>query len=147
MSQEIPMFTKQAITKKLNVPSGQMWEAISKIGRLDVWFPFIETCKVEGDGPGALRYMTIADKGGDIKDTIEEVDSKNMKLIYLRPISPFPVSYYKGTVEVFTSYDGLGIVVWTIDFESKPEDSASVAELVQGAISAGIDGMEIDLMK
>ncbi|TAK61520.1 SRPBCC family protein [Methylobacter sp.] len=140
------MLTKQAITKKLNVPSEKVWEAISKIGRLDVWFPFIETCKVEGNGPGALRYMTIVDGGGDIKDTIEEIDSKNMKLIYLRPISPFPVTYYKGTVEVFTSYDGLGIVVWTIDFESKPEDSASVAELVQGAISAGIDGMEKDLM-
>lgn len=140
------MLTKQAITKKLNVPSEKVWEAISKIGRLDVWFPFIETCKVEGNGPGALRYMTIVDGGGDIKDTIEEIDSKNMKLIYLRPISPFPVTYYKGTVEVFTSYDGLGIVVWTIDFESKPEDSASVAELVQGAISAGINGMEKDLM-
>jgi len=141
------MFTKQAITKKLNVPSEKVWEAISKIGRLDVWFPFIETCKVEGDGPGALRYMTIADGGGDIKDTIEEIDPKKMKLIYLRPISPFPVTYYKGTVEVFTSYDGLGIVVWTIDFESKPEDSASVAEIIQSAISAGIDGMEKDLMK
>jgi uncharacterized protein YndB with AHSA1/START domain len=141
------MFTKQAITKKLNVPSEKVWEAISKIGRLDVWFPFIETCKVEGDGPGALRYMTLADGGGDIKDTIEEIDPKKMKLIYLRPISPFPVTYYKGTVEVFTSYDGLGIVVWTIDFESKPEDSASVAEIIQSAISAGIDGMEKDLMK
>jgi len=141
------MFTKQAITKKLNVPSEKIWEAISKIGRLDVWFPFIETCKVEGDGPGALRYMTIADGGGDIKDTIEEIDPKKMKLIYLRPISPFPVTYYKGTVEVFTSYDGLGIVVWTIDFESKPEDSVSVAEIIQSAISAGIDGMEKDLMK
>ncbi|MGZ8172382.1 MULTISPECIES: SRPBCC family protein [Methylobacter] len=141
------MFTKQAITKKLNVPSEKVWEAISKIGRLDVWFPFIETCKVEGDGPGALRYMTIADGGGDIKDTIEEIDPKKMKLIYLRPISPFPVTYYKGTVEVFTSYDGLGIVVWTIDFESKPEDSVSVAEIIQSAISAGIDGMEKDLMK
>lgn len=31
------------------------------------------------------------------------------------------------------------------DFESEPEDAASVAELVRGAISAGIDGMEKDL--
>ena len=140
------MFAKQAITKKLNVPSEKVWEAISKIGRLDVWFPIIETCKVEGDGPGALRYMTVAG-GGDIKDTIEQIDSRDMKLVYLRPISPFPVTYYKGTVEVFKSYDGDGIVAWTIDFESKPEDSASVADMVQGAISAGIDGMEKDLLK
>ncbi|MGZ5052668.1 MAG: SRPBCC family protein [Methylobacter sp.] len=139
------MLTKQPITKKLNVPAEAVWAAIRNIGRLDVWFPFIETCTVEGEGAGALRYMTIANGGGDIKDTIEEIDDSNMRLVYLRPVSPFPVSYYRGTVEVFKSYDGLGIVVWTIDFESTPEDAASVAELVHGAISQGIDGMEKDL--
>jgi hypothetical protein len=138
---------KQPITKKLNVPAEKVWDAIAKIGRLDVWFPFIETCRVEGYGPGALRYMTIADNGGDIKDTIEEIDSKNKKLVYLRPVSPFPVTYYRGTVEVFKCYDGNGLVAWTIDFESKPEDSASVSEIVLGAIGAGIDGMEKDLLK
>lgn len=140
------MLTKQPITKKLNVPAETVWDAIRKIGRLDVWFPFIETCRVEGDGPGALRYMTVANDGGDIKDTIEEIDDENMKLVYLRPVSPFPVTHYKGTVEVFKSYDGLGIVAWTIDFESQPEDAASVANIVYSAISAGIDGMEKDLL-
>ncbi|MGR9012812.1 MAG: SRPBCC family protein [Gammaproteobacteria bacterium] len=138
------MMTKQPIIKKLNVPADVVWSAIRKIGRLDVWFPIIETCRVDGDGPGALRYMTLSD-GSEIKDTIEKIDDTNMKLVYLRPISPFPVTYYKGTVEVFKSYDGLGIVVWTIDFESVPENSVSVAELVKGAISDGIDGMEKDL--
>jgi len=133
--------TKQPIVKKLNVPADTVWAAIRKIGKLDVWFPIIETCRVEGEGAGASRYMTIAG-GGDIKDTIEEIDDASMKLVYLRPISPFPVTYYKGTVEVFKSYDGLGVVAWTIDFESAPENSASVAELVRGAISDGIDGME-----
>jgi hypothetical protein len=136
--------TKQAITKKLNVPADVVWRAIRKIGRLDVWFPIIETCSVEGEGQGALRHMTLAG-GGEIKDSIEEVDDANKRLTYLRPLSPFPVSHYKGTVEVFTSYDGLGVVVWTIDFESTPEDAPAVAELVRGAISAGIDGMEKDL--
>lgn len=138
------MMTKQPIVKKLNVPADVIWKAIRSIGRLDVWFPFIETCRVEGEGAGALRYMTIAG-GGDIKDTIEEIDDVNMRLVYLRPVSPFPMTYYKGTVEVFKSYDGLGIVAWTIDFESTPDNSASVAALVKGAISDGIDGMEKDL--
>ena len=138
------MTTKQPITKKLNVRADVVWEAIRKIGRLDVWFPIIETCRVEGEGQGALRYMTLAG-GGEIKDIIEEIDDINMRLVYLRPVSPFPVTYYKGTVEVFKSYDGLGVVAWTIDFESQPEDAASVAELVRGAISDGIDGMEKDL--
>ncbi len=141
------MTHKQPITKKLNVPADVVWQAIRNIGRLDVWFPIIESCRVEGEGQGALRYMTIVNGGGEIKDTIEEIDDANRRLVYLRPISPFPVSYYQGTVEVFTSYDGLGIVVWTIEFESKPEDVASVAELVHDAISAGLEGMEKDLQR
>jgi hypothetical protein len=140
------MMTKQPITKKLIVPAEAVWNAIRNIGRLDVWFPLIETCRVEGEGQGALRYMSIANSGGEIKDTIETIDDANWRLVYLRPVSPFPVSYYQGTVEVFQSYDGFGVLVWTIDFESKPEDAAAVAELVQSAISAGIDGMETDLL-
>ena len=139
------MFTKQAITKKLNVPAAAVWEAIRGIGRLDVWFPIIETCRVEGEGAGASRYMILVG-GGEIEDVIEEIDEPCMKLVYLRPISPFPVSSYLGTVEIFESYDGMGVVVWTIDFESRPDDAAAVAELVRTAIGDGIDGMEKDLM-
>jgi sugar phosphate isomerase/epimerase len=39
----------------------------------------------------------------------------------------------------------MAVIVWTIDFESDPENSVPVAELLKGAISAGIDGMEKDL--
>jgi len=140
------MMTKQPITKKLGVPADRAWQAIRSIGRLDVWFPIIETCRVEGEGPGARRYMTIVDGGGDIQDTIESIDDGRRRLVYSRPVSPFPVSAYKGTVEVFTSYDGLAVVAWTIDFESRPEDAAAVAALVHGAIGAGLDGMEKDLL-
>jgi hypothetical protein len=139
------MMTKQPITRKLAVPAEKAWQAIRGVGRLDVWFPIIETCRVEGEGPGARRYMTIVDGGGEIHDTIESIDDDTRRLVYSRPVSPFPVSSYKGTVEVFTSYDGLAVVVWTIDFESRPEDAAAVAELVHGAIGAGLDGMEKDL--
>lgn len=137
--------TKQTITKKLHVPVEKVWAAIRGIGGLDTWFPIIDTCRVDGTGPGAIRYMTLAG-GGEIKDTIESIDDAAMRLVYLRPVSPFPVSFYQGTVEVFRSYDGFGIVVWTIDFESRPEDAAAVAELVRGAITAGIDGMEQALL-
>jgi hypothetical protein len=140
------MLTKQPITKKLGVPADRAWQAIRSIGRLDVWFPIIETCRVDGQGPGARRYMTIIDGGGEIQDTIESIDDDLRRLVYSRPVSPFPVSSYTGTVEVFTSYDGLGVVTWTIDFESRPEDAAAVAELVHGAIAAGLNGMEKDLL-
>ena len=138
------MHTKQAITKKLNVPAEKAWQAIRNIGRLDVWFPIINTCQVEGKGVGAHRHMTL--EGGQITDLIEEVSDANQRLVYLRTESPFPVTHYRGTVEVFDSYDAQAVVTWTIDFESSHEDSAAVADLVKTAISDGIDGMEKDLL-
>ncbi|MCG2579005.1 SRPBCC family protein [Dechloromonas sp. XY25] len=138
------MHTKQAITKKLNVPTDKAWQAIRGIDRLDVWFPIINTCRVDGTGVGAHRHMTL--EGGKITDLIEEVSDADQRLVYLRTESPFPVTHYRGTVEVFDSYDAQAVVTWTIDFESSPEDSAAVADLVKNAISDGIDGMEKDLL-
>ncbi|WP_036263391.1 SRPBCC family protein [Methylocapsa aurea] len=138
------MHTKQPITKKLNAPVEKTWEAISRIGRLDVWFPFIAACSVEGNGIGAYRKMTTIE-GGEITDIIQEIDHKLKRLVYLRVKSPFPVTYYQGTVEVFESFDSMAVIAWTVDFESDPKDSASLAELVREAISAGLDGMEGDL--
>jgi hypothetical protein len=64
------------------------------------------------------------------------------RLTYQRVSSPFPVTSYKGTVEVFESFDSRAIVVWTVDFDSEPKDSATVAEALRTGIGAGVDGME-----
>ena len=138
------MLTKVTIAKKMTVPSGKAWAAISRIGRLDVWFPTIAACTVEGDGVGAHRYMTLK-RGGDITDRIVAVDPARRRLTYHRVKSPFPVTSYAGTVEVFDSFDSLAVVVWTIDFASDPEDSAVVADALRAAVGAGVDGMERDL--
>ncbi len=73
------------------------------------------------------------------------LDDETCRLTYERPKSPFPVSAYTGTVEVFRSFDSLAVVVWTVDFESLPEDSGPVADLLRAAIADGIDGMDADL--
>ena len=52
---------------------------------------------------------------------------------------------YIGNVEVFSSFDSLAVVAWTIDFESEMVVSEAVAALLKDAIAAGLDGMESDL--
>jgi len=128
----------------MTVSTAAAWEAIGKFGRLDVWFPSIATCRVEGDGVGAHRYMTLR-RGGDITDRVVDIDPARRRLTYQRIRSPFPVTSYRGTVEVFESFDSLAVVVWTIDFESDPGDAAAVAETLRTGITAGVDGMERDL--
>jgi hypothetical protein len=140
----VSVLTKVTISKKMSVPSDEAWKAVGSIGRLDVWFPTIASCRVVGEGVGAERHMTLR-RGGKITDRIVDMDPKQRRLTYQRILSPFPVSSYTGTVEVFASFDALAIVVWTIDFESDPKDSQAVAATLRAGIGAGIDGMEKDL--
>ncbi len=50
------MQTKQTITKKMDVPADKAWDAIRQFGRLDVWFPSMAECRIEGEGIGAFRF-------------------------------------------------------------------------------------------
>jgi hypothetical protein len=84
---------------------------------------------------------------GLITDRLTALDDELCRLTYERPESPFPVSAYTGTVEVFRSFDSLAVVVWTVDFESSPEEGGPVAEILRAAIADGLDGMEADLSK
>jgi uncharacterized protein YndB with AHSA1/START domain len=138
------MQTKVTITRKMTVPAEKVWDAIAKIGRLHVWFPSISTCVVEGSGVGAVRRMDLT-RGGKIVDHIVDIEPKKMRLSYERVESPFAVTSYRGTVEVFESFDGLGVVIWTIDFESTPENSPVVSAQLKAGIGAGVEGMETDL--
>ena len=139
------MQTKQTISKKMNVPAEWAWDAIKQFGHLDVWFPSMAGCTIEGEGVGAHRYLTLEGGFGNITDRLVALDDERHRLTYDRTESPFPVTSYIGNVEVFASFDSLAVVVWTIDFESEPEASEDVAALLKDAIGAGLDGMEIDL--
>ena len=139
------METKQTITKKMDVPADQAWDAIRQFGRLDVWFPSMAECKIEGEGIGAVRYLTLDGGLGNITDRLVALDDEGHRLTYERTESPFPVTSYTGNVEVFRSFDSLAVIVWTVDFGSEPEMSEPIAAILKDAIGAGLDGMETDI--
>src|SRR5262245_29570741 len=91
--------TKTTVARKMTVPAAKAWDAIAKFGRLDVWFPTISTCVVEGSGAGAVRRMDST-RGGKIVDHIVDIQPEKMLLIYKRVESSFAVTSYRGTVEV-----------------------------------------------
>lgn len=139
------MQTKQTITKKVNVPADKAWDAIRQFGHLDVWFPSMAECRIEGERIGAFCYLTLDGGLGNITDRLVAMDEDSHRLTYERTESPFPVTSYIGNVEVFASFDSLAVVSWTVDFESAPEVSEPVAAILKDAIAAGLDGMETDL--
>jgi hypothetical protein len=58
------MSTKALVARKINASAFKAWDAISKLGRLDVWFLSIAPCRLEGQGVGARRFLTFKGEAG-----------------------------------------------------------------------------------
>lgn len=134
-----------AVTRQLRATAEDVWAAIEAVGRLDVWFPSISGCVVAGSGVGARRRLTLDGGLGEMIDIVRSIDREGRRLTYERVESPFPVTSYLGSVEVFTSFDGRAVVAWTVDLECEPDVAEGVAGLLHGAIGDGVAGMDADL--
>lgn len=132
---------KALISRKLPVEVDEAWEVLRGFGDLGVWFPSIDTCSVQGSGPGARRDLELADSMGHIVDYLRSIDEAGRRLRYERVESPFPVDTYWGTVEVFESYDAFAVVVWTVDYTADDEVVEGVRAILEDAIGAGVEGL------
>jgi hypothetical protein len=139
------MRTTVTVTRKLGASAEDAWAAVEAVGRLDVWFPSISGCVVEGSGVGATRRLTLDGGLGEMIDIVRSVDVERRRLTYERVESPFPVASYLGTVEIFASYYGRAVVAWTVELESEADVAVGVAGLLEGAIGDGVAGMDADL--
>jgi Polyketide cyclase / dehydrase and lipid transport len=135
------MQTKTRIARKLPVTADSAWSVLRRFGELEAWFPAISSCRVEGEGIGAKRFMDLDGGLGSIVDELITLDEEARRLTYRRTEVPIPLSSYIGTVEVFTSYDRLAVVSWTVDFVSAEDVASSINELLVDAIGAGVDGL------
>jgi len=143
------MIEKLNVTKTIAVPPAEAWAAISGIGGLDRWFPIIASCRVEGEGEGAVRVLELIEGGGEIRDRIEEIDHRAKRFRYLRTESPFPVSRYAGTVEVRDVAAGKSEVSrsevsWTVEIDVSAEGRSELVGLIVKALSDGVSGLEQD---
>ena len=133
-----------SVTKRIAVSSDKVWQAIESIGGLDRWFPIIMACRVEGTGVGAIRILGLAG-GGEMRDRIVEISDSERRLRYDRFASPFPVEKYLGTVEVRDAGNGLSEISWSVQLDADASKKDELADLIESAISDGIDGLARDL--
>lgn len=132
------------VTKRLDAPADKAWAAIARIDGLDCWFPIISACRVEGAGVGALRVMTLS-SGGEMRDRITDIDADRRWLRYERISHPFPVSDYRGAVQIDDDGDARSVLAWTVRFEVAPEHRDDMLRLIETAISDGVDGLNKEL--
>jgi hypothetical protein len=130
--------------KTIDAPPDAAFAVVAAIGGLDRLLPLIESCRVEGAGVGARRFLRLAASagGGEIEDRIDEIDHQLRRFRYTRLRSPFPVRSYVGTVEVRPAPEGRSEVSWRVDIDVAPEAKDELVPLLYGALSGLIDGIE-----
>lgn len=101
----------------------------------------IETCRVEGSGPGARRYCTT--KQGPIAETLLCVDDASRLFRYrIDEQNMMPLENYEGSIHVTEVGSGTCEVLWfaTYDLLNEAADVA-VREGLVGLLRTAIGGM------
>ncbi len=140
------MLATANVTKTVDAPVEKVWLAIRSIDGLDRWFPIIDSCRVDGQGVGAIRTMGLVG-GGEMRDRVVEIADAERRFRYERFELPFPVENYRGIVEARGRADHRSEIVWGIQFEVAAEKRGELVAFIEGAISDGIDGLEQELTR
>lgn len=129
------------ITRKLDLPSDQVWAIVSDFGRPPgpaIKIEVEETGNPEANGVGAIRNINI--KGARARERLEAVDAPNS--ITYRMLSGAPVKKYLGTVNV-VAQNGATLINWDVELVPKiPGIGWIVAMVVKKAINRYIDAIE-----
>ena len=140
------MLATANVTKIVDAPVEKVWLAIRSIGGLDRWFPMMDSCRVEGQGVGAIRTLCLVG-GGEMRDRIGEIADAERRFRYERFELPLPVENYQGTVEARGRADHRSEIFWGIQFEVAAEKRDELVAFIEAALSDGIDGLEQELTR
>ena len=131
-----------AVTKVVSKPAAAMWELIRSGRDVNRIMPdVVETCRVEGTGPGARRYCGT--KQGMLEETIVCVDDAARLFRYrIDKQSMMPLDGYEGSVHV-TDLGARGSeVLWFATYKLLDEQAdGPVREGLTGMFQMAIDGM------
>ena len=129
------------ITRKLDLPSDQVWAIISDFTRPPssaISIEVEEKGNPEANGVGAIRNINI--KGAKARERLESVDAPNS--ITYRMLSGAPVKDYIGSVNV-VAQDGGTLINWDVRFIPKiPGIGWIVAMVIRKSLNRFIDAIE-----
>ena len=129
------------ITRKLDLPSDQVWATVSDFTRPPspaIKIRVEEKGDLAANGIGAIRNINI--KGAKARERLESVDAPNS--ITYRMLSGAPVKEYLGTINV-AAQDGATLINWDVKMVPKiPGIGWIVAMVIKKAINRYIDAIE-----
>lgn len=126
----------------VGAPADEVWATVADFGSVARYLPSVAECRVEGDGVGARRFLTLAD-GGRVVSELIALDPDLRTMAYRIVESALPFSDYESVVRVEPHDERSCIVTWTS--QCRPGDPAGAAvdvdAFLRAQLESGIAGL------
>jgi hypothetical protein len=124
----------------VNTSADELWNLISDFNGLPKFVEAATASRVDKQGVGAVRTLTLAD-GAQIKERLEELDNSERKLVYSILEGPLPVEDYIAEMQVVDLEKDKSELIWSSTFNPKgaPENDAKAA--IEGIYNMGFKGI------
>lgn len=130
------------VSKEYNVNPEALWGKVKAFNNMDKYLPsMITSCAVTGSGEGASRVCGT--ENGNILETLQSLDEKNMTLEYSidNDNAPLPVANYKGKASIEKLGNDKAKFTWSATFDAKGMPEAEVVSMLEGAFGGMIDNI------
>ncbi len=127
------------VSERLAASASSVWDLLRDFGGVQRYSAGIESCKVEGEGVGAVRTLGLPG-GLSLQERLEAFDDRGRKLRYAIIAGPIPVENYLASIEVSEDGDGCRID-WSSSFDPKGISDAQGVAMLEGVYKAGINGI------
>jgi hypothetical protein len=135
--------TDVKVSETVAASAAKVWEFLGDFGGVQKWGgAMLQSCKVEGEGVGAIRRIGLPG-GGEIAERLEAYDATKRSLSYsIMGQSPIPIKNYVSVCSVVETGADSCRVDWSGSFEpvGVPEDHAK--GMVSGIYTGGIKGVK-----
>lgn len=130
--------TTVQVTEKVGAPADKVFQDIGDFGGV-ARFDVVETCKVEGNGVGAVRTIELKGGMGRVVERLETYDPKARTFSYriTNDDCPLPMANYVANVRILEDGPNACTVEWTGNFTAKGPE-ADARAVVEGIYKGGI---------
>jgi hypothetical protein len=118
-----------------------LWAVISDFGSIARYIPAVAECKVEGDGIGARRTLTLQG-GGQVVERLASLEPDTKVLIYEIIDSVLPVRNYRSTMKIAASSEQACELHWSSTFDAKNATDAEAVAAISGIYEMGFAGLD-----
>jgi carbon monoxide dehydrogenase subunit G len=128
------------VSERVDAGADAVWDLLRDFGGVTRYSPAIESCKVDGEGVGAVR--TLAMPGGvSLQERLEALDDARRRLQYSIVAGPLPFENYLSTIEVREEGEGC-TVDWSSTFDPKGVAEEQAQGMIEGIYRSGIAGIK-----